>query len=421
MRIRTGPALFVLLVIVGSPAALRAVDTPSGPPPYLEQEVRPKWRLTPLKEVLDEIGREIERPVSRSEDVEELDTRVVLIEESRTPLLQVLELLERNCDLHFVAEPLRLTVETADQWRARQRRLVNLDLRDYGLFIAPGHPGRGVRTTTIDEPDPGIGGPFDFVYDEEGSFDLDVFLDEVTESVDDFSEDVRGTGNLMLLATPEEEAHLRQRLERIHETVLLRSRWRVRFGILPAGIQTAGGIVSTEVTREIASELEDVESMSLSALQDEEVYAIRGRHETGLPDAEINQTGMYPVLNPVILTDRIGREVSLRPIVGLGSTLLVYRAAWRERTADVGRTAVRVPAEVTAGTIHTSSSEGRSSSTVELKPPVARRGTTIELEQRALWSWAPEGEVFLPPGSGLVLLGNRDGRTTAIVIEEVRE
>lgn len=424
MRSILATVLLVVPCLLALAPAVRGIDTPLGEPPYLAKEVRPKWRLAALPEVIEEIAREIELPVSPSEGVESLgDVSVVLIEEERATWREVLELLERHYDLAFTAEPLRLRIETGVEARARTRRLVNLDLRDYGIFFRAKRNLPTVRVVSYDEAG-GEPSPFDFA-GEEDNYELDHFLESVSEFIEEqHSAQVRGTGNLMVLATPEEEASLRRIIEGLYETALRRSRWRVHFGYLPAATVTAGGVVPIEEARAIAAALEEPERLTVGAMQNEEVLAVRARDEAIADDAEINQTGAYPVLNPVVLSARAGHSIRLRAIVGLERTLLIFSAEWAERLEPVRRGTIRVPPSLSDGTVDLQvtrkgeESTGRSSA--NLPPTHFRRGTEIEVQQRSIWSWTPRGEAFVPAGRGLILLGDRDGRRTAIVIEEVR-
>jgi hypothetical protein len=100
--------------------------------------------MKPLGEALDEIGKWIEKPIARSEAVvKRADEPVALIDDRKIPLRDTLEALERVQHLRFAVEPLRLRVETEDDYRDRSRRLVDLRLRDYGAFFLPrDFPGR---------------------------------------------------------------------------------------------------------------------------------------------------------------------------------------------------------------------------------------------------------------------------------------
>ena len=418
-------AAMLFLLAISPPAAL-AVDTPAGAPEYLERTLRPRWRLETIDVVLAEIERVIDRPVQASTGVfEDRRIQVILIERKKLSLSSILTLLEENYDLHCIAEPLRLVVETRAEERIRRRRPVNLDLRDYGLFFWAPPVTTQVRITSNDSSDYDSGSPYNFGSDREQDdgdlpFELQALLDEFNDEDSSGGGSLRGTGALLLQLTPEEEVTVRGVLEDLAKSKLARTHWRVHFGLLPGSAETRGGVVSGETARAVADLLIEPERLSLSAIDGQEAFARSGSAERTVSDIEVNQTGPYPVVNPVIDVPLAGSSIRLRVSTGVENSLLCYRAMWHAFVGQVKRSKVRTPSVTRPGQ-NSVNVKKDGAATASQRPEESIPGSIMEIEDRPLGRWDSVGEAFIPRGSGLILLGVVEGRAAAIVFEEVTQ
>ncbi|MEM7260782.1 MAG: hypothetical protein AAF488_02260 [Planctomycetota bacterium] len=422
MRTRVAPLVAALLVSL-CPVALYAVDIPSDPPEYLQLTIRPQWRLVDLNEAMAQLGEEIEKPVALSGHVKDANPTLILLEDQKSTVLEVLELLERTHDLHFTAEPLRLVVLTGTEHRRRQRALVNLNLRDYGLFFRP-RSGSSYPTLNSDDESDGAS-PFGFAEEDEDEFPFELlnFLETIQSITGGGDVEVRGTGNLMLMVTPKEEARLRALCDQLYSMIVRRSSWTVHFGTLPADSQATGGIVEREAIRNLVESLKDRVELSATAMNGQSVTAWRGIYRPDVQDAEVNQTGAYPVVNPVVLGSTGGRRVRLQPHVGLSRTLLSFNAEWTEVSPEVSKAEIDSPASLVgsrSSTNGTTSKDGKTQEWTLHQPEQADPGRKLTLTQRTIWEWKPKGEVFVPSDHGLVILGLHGDERIAIVFEEVK-
>lgn len=423
--------LFLLPAVLGL-TPVGAIEIVGDPPDYLDRKLRPQWRLTPLQEALEELGEEIERPVALSTDLEDSDVTLILIEDTKSTVREVLELLERTQDLHFTVEPLRLVVRTGSEQRRQQRKLVNLNLRDYGLFFRQRSEPPIVRVRSQDEADshPSPFGGFED-HEDEDEFAFEDLLERVATEGGDSEVQNRGNGNLMLLVTPEEEARLRSNLDQFYETIIRRSSWKIHFGWLGGSPEssspTAGGLLPAAEVRALATSLEDSIVLSATAMSGQRASVARGWYQRVIDDAEINQTGARPVMNPVVRgSSHYERRAQLRPHVGLESTLLIFEADWVENLPGTRTQKIRVPATLAPSRLATSTSAkkgatGEAKASVASTPAMIDPGLTLALEHKSVWEWKPRGEVSIPRGYGLVLTAPGEGRQRVILFEEVQQ
>ena len=132
----------------------------------------------------------------------------------------------------------------------------------------------------------------------------------------------------------------------------------------------------------------------------------------------MNFTGRYPILMPVMRTPQSIRSLKLRVHSGNDHKLLTYEANWRMIREETSETKVISPKVIEPGAMGASlSKEGKVNSWS--RPSEQIPESVFEISHSIVDRWDPEGEVFLPNGSALVLLGTVEGRSAAIVIEEV--
>lgn len=412
----------VLVLACALPAF--AVDIPAARPDYLDRPIRPEWRLSELSEVLDDVLEIIERPISRSDGVGDWDDGIIFIEEEKITVLETLEVLEETQGLHFIAEPLRLVAMTREEFLRNQRRLVNFNLRDYGIFFQP--LDHQLSIATYDESDDGAS-PFDYGAEEEDiTFDLEALVGVLRSDGGLDDAELRGSGNLMVLATEQEEAALRSVLDRVYELVARRSSWRVHFGLVPRDVDAVGGIVDVAYARELAGQLDEHDVVQLSGMNGQLVLGGNRKERDIVMDVEVNQTGAFPVLNPVVQRVPLGRSVEIRPILGLEHTLLVFDALWSELDGVAAEDVVRRPPMVDPprawGSAELDKNGDKTSvrESVSISPARIEPGKQLNMERQRVWRWNPRGEVFVPKEKALVLVGAREGRRLAIILEEVK-
>ena len=392
-------------------------------PEYLARTFRPRWRLAEITDVFREIEHEVERPVQISPRVtEDISRRVLLIERERIPVRRVLELLEETQGLHIVIEPLLVRVLTAEEEKERRRRPVNLDLREYGLFTNAGRSRASVTTQSIDEEYEEALTPFSFGDDHEEFHDL--FAWHLDRWIDrpDAVVDVRGTGAILLRLTPEEESSMRTTLEEIADRELARTHWRVSSGFLPGSSETLGGVLPASEVSLLRQSMLELEEFTLSLVSGMTVHVGSGSASLRVGDAEVNQSGVFPVTNPVMRTDRFGRRLRLVARPGLAHTFLDYSFTWTTSVSDATTRRLRVPGATIPGTMGASwndRKEGSGSVNTWSRPPMISPEVSFALEERAIARYAPEGELCLPRGTGVVIIGELDGRSVAICFEEV--
>lgn len=418
-------SIIALLLATAMLSFVSAVDPQESLPEYVQRSIRPEWRLAELDDVLDQLEQIIEKPVSRSSGILEWEHAVTLIDEDKVTVLETLTVLEETQGLRFVAEPLRLIAMTETEHRQRQRRLVNLDLRDYGLFITP--PDFGGPIISYDEAGGGAS-PFDFDGEEELPFDIEdlVGIFRSDTDVEKPESDLRGRGNLMVLVTEEEERAMRAVLGRLYQILIRRSAWRVHFGLLPRDIEFRGGVLPGAEAQAIAEQLDERETLQLSGMNGQLVTAGGLGVSNLVVDVEVNQTGRFPVLNPVVRRRQTGKSVDLKAFIGLDHVLLEFHASWTETLGDRTTRPLRRPPTIDPAHVFsraTGTKKANSvgvSSSASLEPAHVEPGLRIDMERQTMWYWQPRGEVFIPRDHALVLAAERDGRRLAIVIEEVK-
>ncbi len=425
MRMRTFLAALATFAIGGTLPPAHAIEVAGDPPDFLSATLRPRWRLVDLEDVLNEISTLVEKPVARSEEVEDFESPVVLIEEGTLTVRETLELLERSQDLHFRVEPLRISAMTGSEHRRTSRRLVNVSLRDFGLFFQP---------RDFDAPEVGFAHRFES--SRNGDFELpspEDVLEKLTTLAlpssglsEDGEASMRGEGNLWVHATEAEEAALRKELAAFSELSQRSSRFRVRFGYLPPSVETAGCFLPLAELERLAADLEGLVTLELSVKSGQQAAASALDQEATFVDAEVNQTGPYPVLNPVLNDLGIGKSAQLRAFHGLDHTLLESRLAWAEREGEPRAQHVGRPAKLDAGSakIDVQASEGNKrdvKGSAAIHAPTVDPGLEFDITQQPHWVWRPAGEVFLTAGVGLALIAPRGDRRAAALIEEVRQ
>jgi hypothetical protein len=392
-----------------------ALEQVGEPPKYLTEKFRADWRMKPLKGVLDELGNFLENPLVRSASVNALgeDRLIALVANKKITLRETLELLERSQDLHFTAETLRLRVETWEDFRDRKRHPVNLNLRDYAVFSsvsdfpAPnfGYVGRGGD---------GSGGGIFSLFNADASSVVE-WLQKISSNG---GLELRGHGNVFVLATDEEEAAMRKALLEVHARITQGSGWRVTFGTLPANETFTAGIVPTADATKLAARLQNRDAVMLQAINGQRVNAASRRQQAYLGDLDVINSKYDPVISVL----NTGHSADLRPTIGMNFTLLSFHLAWVD---PVETTTVDVlhPGHVDAGSTTSTTTNEKDKDAAQTVTVTHESGTThggeqVKISKPTVWSWQPRGECYLTKGSALIFAAEHTAGRALIIVQE---
>lgn len=406
-----------------------------GEAPYLENRYRAEWRSTPLTTVLKEVEKQTAPIVPSDGLVKIRDTQLVtLIDTSKVRLRDTLELLERTQDLHITAEPLRLFVETWTDFRDRKRHLVNLELRNYGLFVSPKDfygpmLGYGVVSTGG-----GSGGAGFNLYKQDESNHSAGRGPDPAEVVDwlqtiavESSAELRGNGNLYLMVTDEEERAVRAALEQMQQRILQRTTWRVSFGTLPAGQPLVTGLTTPAEAQALIPRLQTLRTLTLSAMNGQRTHSVDGRQQSLINDLDVVSYQFDPNVEVVIT----GVAADLRPTIGSVFNHVYYHLSWVDplpaaisELTNPARTKAGVTTTTTTTTITPGDKKEPDKPTTTAKTDSTtsdggdiRPGVTIPITKPVLWTWMPRGEVMLPKDRAMVLATEHPAGTAVMILE----
>ena len=412
-------------------ASLPALEISGDPPKYLTEKFRAEWRMKPLKDVLDDLGRFLEKPLVRSASVTALFEKrlVTLVDDKKLTLRETLELLENSQDLHFTAEPLRLRVETWEDFRDRKRRPVNLNLRDYALFGA-----------LRDFPAPAFGyvagrsggGGFNLYHGADGvkanggSPDPGAVIEWLMKASSSGGLELRGHGNVYVLVTDDEEAAMRKALEELHVRTTQRTGWRVSFGTLAATDAFPTGIIPSADATKLVARLQNRDAVTLAAISGQRVNAATRRSQAQLGDLDVVNYQYDPKIDVL----NTGHSADLRPTIGMNFTWLSFHLAWVD-PLEVATSEALNPARAASGGSTTTSStttttqkekeketDTNKSVTVTQDAGTSRIGALMQITKPTLWSWQPQGECYLAKGSALVLTSEHPAGRALIIVQE---
>lgn len=406
-----------------------------GEAPYLENRYRAEWRSTPLTTVLKEVEKQT-APIVPSEGLtKQRDIQLVtLIDTSKVRLRDTLELLERTQDLHITAEPLRLFVETWTDFRDRKRHLVNLELRNYGLFVSPKDfygPMLGFGIVTADGGGGGAGFSH-FKLDESNHSagqgpDLAEVVDWLQTIATESSAELRGNGNVYLMVTDEEERAVRAALEQMQQRILQRTTWRVSFGTLPAGQSLVTGLTTPAEAQALIPRLQTLRTLMLSAMNGQRIHSMDGRQQSLINDLDVVNYQFDPKVDVVIT----GVAADLRPTIGSLFNHVYYHLSWVD-PLPAAVSELTNPARTKAGSTTTTTTTttapadkkepDKPTTTSETDTTTSeggdiRPGVTIGITRPVLWTWMPRGEVMLPKDRALVLATAHPAGTAVMILE----
>lgn len=408
--------------VVATTSALEVV----GEAPYLENRYRAEWRSELLAKVLKEVEKQTAPIVASDGLVKIRDTHLVtLIDTNKVRLRDTLELLERTQDLRFTAEPLRLFVETWTDFRDRKRHLVNLELRNYGLFLNlrdfPG-PDLGFRSGGG-----GGGGGFSYFKQDENHHstgrtpDPTEMVEWLRQLATDAPAELRGNGNLSVMITDEEEVAIRAALEQVQQRVMQRTTWRVSFGTLPAGQTLVTGLTSHADANAIIPRLQSLRTLTLSAMNAQRIHAVDGRQQSLVDDLDVVNYQFDPKVSVI----KTGVAADLRPTIGSAFTHVSYRLSWVD-PLPAATSELTNPARMKAGsasiTTTTTNSGEKKEPTTKTESTTTeggdvRPGVTISIIRPVLWTWMPRGDVMLPKDRAMVLATEHPAGTAVMILE----
>jgi len=430
-----------LLLVSALSTAAHALDV-VGEVPYLENRYRAAWHAAPLSTVLKDVEKQC-APLSTTHTIDNLADRleITLIDRARVRMRDTLELLERTQEIRFTAEPLKLTVETWTDYRDRKRRLVNLALRDYGLFLNPPDffaPNLGYDNASSS----GGGGGFSLFAADTGDHhagrgpDPSEVVDWLRGLAGNADATLRGNGNLHVMITAEEETAIRAALTEQQQRLLQRTAWSVSYGTLPAGqaLSTTGMCTPAEA-QALRPRLQSLRRLTVSAMNGQRVHAIDGHQQALIDDLDVVNYQFDPATS--VLTTGVAME--LRPVIGTEFVYLSYLLSWVDPLPS-STTELTNPARVKAG----SSSTTTTTTTTDLPPEAGkvpkpgdpprredktttsttsseggdlRPGVTVSLSKPVLWTWKPRGETMLPKDRALIFASEHPAGTAVMILE----
>jgi hypothetical protein len=391
---------FLLLSLVS--IVISALDV-SGRPDWLDRPWRADWRSTPLAEVVEQIRREIARPVESSTGIAArcaAGETVLQRDRARSTVRAVLEALELGQDLACSAEPQRLLLRTADEREEARRRLVDIDLRRAGVYVQVHDfpaPDIGLQSSRM-SGDAVIGGLADGLPAAEDHFDAKAASGLVPAPG-------AGHGNVRLRLTPEEEQATRRRLVEHLALATRRSGGTLTCGWIPATTPVATGIVARTEAQRIAGGLVEAQRFTLVGLAGQRMLAQRIVEQGRVTDAEV----VSSLHDPVSATLATGLVAGLRCLPGQRQSFLDWSFAWVEPTGATRR-ALRKPAAIHPGTPADAQGSGGS-------PPTTDAGDAHDIDLDACWAWRQAGETVLAVDQALVLAAQRDDRRAVLVLE----
>ncbi len=234
--------------------------------------------------------------------------------------------------------------------------------------------------------------------------------------------ELRGHGNVFVLATDEEEAAMRKALLEVHARITQGSGWRVTFGTLPANETFTAGIVPTADAAKLAARLQNRDAVTLQAINGQRVNAASRRQQAYLGDLDV----INAKYDPAISVLNTGHSADLRPTIGMNFTLLSFQLAWVEPVETTTVEALH-PGHVDAGsTTSTTTNEKEkdkdkdAAKTVSVthEPGTTHGGEQVKISKPTVWSWQPRGECYLAKGSALIFAAEHTAGRALIIVQE---
>jgi hypothetical protein len=431
-----------LLLLAGMSTAALALDV-VGEAPYLENKYRAAWHAAPLSTVLKDVEKQC-APLATTHTIDNLADKleITVIDRTRVRMRDTLELLERTQELRFTAEPLKLTVETWTDYRNRKRRLVNLALRDYGLFLNPPDffaPNLGYDNASGNG---GGGGGFSLFAADTGDNhagrgpDPSEVVDWLRSLAGDADATLRGNGNLHVMITAEEETAIRAALTEQQQRLLQRTAWSVTYGTLPAGQQlSTTGMCTLAEAQALRPRLQTPRRLTVSAMNGQRVHAIDGHQQALIDDLDVVNYQFDPKTS--VLTTGVAME--LRPVIGTEFIHLSYLLSWVDPLPSSSTELIN-PARVRAGSTSTTTTTTTTDLPPEAgKPPKPgdpprreektttstttsdggdlRPGVSVVVSKPVLWTWKPRGETMLPKDRALIFASEHPAGTAVMILE----
>jgi len=387
------------LLLLSFALALPALEV-VGEPAWLTKTMTPTWRQMKLGEVLDAIGTAAGCPVKRGEDMADIAQghEVTIALTAPVSLRRVLELLEQTQELVITAETQQMTVARFATWRVAARRIITIDLRDYGALAIFPEPDRADVERhvprSINPTGKQVLPAIETVYVPDAQATVE-YLRNCLEQDDEVKLDLHAGHELVATVNPQEERLLRRELAHLVKHATAASTWGVTFGVLAGDQPITPGIVPHTTADALCKRLTTRKRFQLHATDQRDVHAADQRNQEIMASTERMRDSLLPIAE--LLTT--GWSCELRPIAGRGRQRLTFRLSWSE--ARPGSTATLVVPPIPADPANNRPASG---------------DQTLILAKPVVWSWEPAGDVFLPDHHALVLVApHGDGRAVIVV------
>ncbi len=414
-------ALLPGILLASACPLAHALDTSARPPAYLDELILVDWQGKLLANALDELTVLIRKPVIRSTAVTALDQRTVTLGYQHTvPLREVLTLLERTQHLHVTVEEFSLQIETDEDHLLSSRRVVEINLRDYGAAF-PLRDLEAEKPATL----PAIlehpsGGIVCFANEHQpaersGTETFTNYLNSLTS----YGFELRDGHVAVMTVSPAEEAQIRAELLSMYHITVRHTDWRVTFGTIAADAAPAGGIVTRAAADALAARLTDAHALVLTSMNGQQVRVANRTDRAYVADVDI----VAGHLDPAIALVSLGQSADLRAVTGFDSTWVHFNLWWTIPLPDGPGTELHaagalVPLDDATVTL-TKDEKGPVTATVTTPAPqTTSTGDALVLAHPSVWTWGPQGECHLPPGSAMVFLAEHPAGRAVIILEE---
>ncbi len=402
--------LFIYCLLVSLPA-LEIVGEPAE---YLQTSIRPEWSMARIHDVHDEIQKRIRIPFEQSTTLNHLvSMKIVFSSRSNISIKECLETLERIYDLRYTSKKLHLFVETNEDYKDRQRKVVEFNAADYLVFgntAARDFPGLELAYS---------GGAYgggaslfaDAGFDDEdtvkSSFDL------LGELVDQDNEQNLYGNMLYVRATKEEAKQVERGLRLIYDLNVRRKTFKITMGTLDITVPIKGGQVSNERLQQISKQLKDVDVFMCSAFNGQTVNRNNVDQEAYLFDYDI-QTGSGGIgaLDPQVRIISHGKTVQLSYTEGANYSLLDLQTQWAEKLDKKRVTFKQLPRMGKGET-------GEGEATVQNRKLVNGLEGAVDLFKR--WRWATHEQIFYQGKLNFIIHALDGQRRTVVTVEEVEK
>lgn len=412
--------IIILITVVATVAVLvlrqRATVAPStdGKPAFLATTCTPSWRLVPLTTVLDEVSKIAAIPVDRSAISKELGEQpVVLVAIKPTTLGNTLTMLERCAPIRFGVATGGLTVHPVDESASLRLETRRYLASDYGFLAPINIAGPSELLGLLDWKEQSTRRYSLFDHNQRATPempDLAAIVEYVRSEVkpgnwekEGVSIEGRAPTELVFRQTVEGHAAIHAALVKLGRLSAQRKQWQVTFGMQPADVRLATGIVPAMQARELSQRLTDRETIPLSGVLGQRIAGQRVVERSQIYAAEV----VAGRLDPLSRVIKHGKSAELYAYEGFETSVVVGQLCWVDEAEPLRIGEIR--ASPIAG--------GKKPAEASGAAPIP--GERLQVHLPTLWTWRPAGEWCLPRGQALVLCTAHRAGQAVIVIEDV--